>query len=295
MRGDRYMKNTLQLHSDVRAMIINTDTAKLNVVIDKVIKRWSKGKNFVCKIKSSKTRNNFCSYLFSYDYITEYFKFYLRKQLSDDEKIIKGHVVRGMLISYSWMPTTLALNNRLVTAMYAKCESNNGKEEKENNSASCELQMMNNYWNGTNERLEELTRNLIGLAKLDRSKEEDVQKSLSDGFLNNLVLMMNNSISGASKFLHFFDPEVFPIYDSTVRGVLGKSLKAKCERSDLEQESAEYIEYLRLLCKLREKLGKEDCDRLINAVEDAYDLKNGEKISFVRAIDLIIFASSKAI
>lgn len=104
---------------------------------------------------------------------------------------------------------------------------------------------------------------------------------ISTSELTTLKGLINNSLVGTSKLLHFINPEVYAIWDSRICHFLtGKSYKSKVEQVEL------FWSYLDL------------CDTLVlekefKAIHEKYKQKIGFNVSPLRTAEQIMFISSK--
>jgi hypothetical protein len=104
---------------------------------------------------------------------------------------------------------------------------------------------------------------------------------ISDDQIMTLKKLINNSLVGVSKLLHFINPNVYAIWDSRVCNFLtGTSHKYKVEKVDL------FWSYLDL-CK------KVYTDPRFQTIHEKYKEKIGFEITPMRTIEQIMFISSK--
>ena len=108
-------------------------------------------------------------------------------------------------------------------------------------------------------------------------------------FLKEITKLTNNSIVGASKLLHFLNPEMYPIYDSRVY----KTISEK-EKHNLSKDYDNYIQYT---------------NRLRNIINDTNNLSKMSKIeeklihknfipancSKIRILEICLYASANNI
>ncbi len=103
---------------------------------------------------------------------------------------------------------------------------------------------------------------------------------ISDAELNTLKKLINNSLVGASKLLHFINPNVYAIWDSRVCNFLtGKRYKYKVETPGL------FWDYLDLCQKVTS-------DPAFKAIHKSYQLKVGFDITAMRTVEQIMFINS---
>ncbi len=115
---------------------------------------------------------------------------------------------------------------------------------------------------------------------IDRTAEilESVRKGEdpTEEDLDQVASTVNNSMVGASKLLHFIQPERFPIYDSRVARFLGWPIYASAMRS-----VDRYQEYRALCGELVERPGFEKLAAGLSA--------QCGKVSRLRAVELLMF------
>lgn len=104
---------------------------------------------------------------------------------------------------------------------------------------------------------------------------------ISDESIQTLKKLINNSLVGVSKLLHFINPEVYAIWDSRVCNFLtGKSYSDKVQKIEL------FWSYLDL------------CNRVssepeFNAIHEQYIKKTGFQITHMRTVEQIMFICGK--
>ncbi|NQZ88487.1 MAG: hypothetical protein HRT54_13020 [Colwellia sp.] len=116
-----------------------------------------------------------------------------------------------------------------------------------------------------------------GAALLTKAKKDGV---LSEQELKALKLLVNNSIVGVSKLLHFVNPTKFPIWDSRIYQFCYRK-KSYSQANNIKK----YLQYIELLNELIKKNVKSEFFENIN-------LKLGYKVSKLRAIELVMFLNS---
>lgn len=131
------------------------------------------------------------------------------KYFADLDEIKEHHLIIGMSFTYSWMPTIL-----------------NFKTEKGNN-------------------LENNIKNVLELLNKVK-KEKKTNILLSNTELAKVKELLNNSLVGTSKLLHFIAPEKYAIWDSKVFFNL---YNEPAHKYKLEKTEA-YLDYLQLLKEL---------------------------------------------
>ena len=221
------------------------------------------------------------SYLYSYPHMVKYFDRLYDKDEKESEresenyKMREHELVGALFMVYGWMPIILRFDFK----------------EKD--------------------RPEELSELLLFLSKL-RGKDaariweevdKDQENQTSDegegikGDLQTLKDMLGGSVVGLSKFLHFLNPYVFPMYDSNVSKALKKRL------TDVES----YIQYAKSFEHICEKFHvNEVCDpkkrsclnEFQKGVTTEIDRFNEEfrcEITPVRAVEFVLFLEGRKI
>ena len=90
----------------------------------------------------------------------------------------------------------------------------------------------------------------------------------------------NNAWVGLSKTLHFFNPTIFPIWDSKVANALNLFSYDKIRGKDM------YVKYM-------EFVSLNTGQRFVNIVREEFKAKAGYQISKVRAVEFTLFAIGK--
>jgi len=93
---------------------------------------------------------------------------------------------------------------------------------------------------------------------------------------------VNNSWVGSSKFLHFLNPQVFPIWDSHIARAFGLA------RRNQYESSAQYISYMGAMHELL-PVGAESISQTTSRIK----IQFGYEISPLRALEFLIFSSSR--
>ncbi len=106
--------------------------------------------------------------------------------------------------------------------------------------------------------------------------------SLSHDELAKLKALINNSIVGASKLLHFVAPEHFPIWDSRVYRFCYENEPYPYRVNSVDQYQS-YMNQLDVLMK----------DSRLPAFHASVNEKLGYEVSPVRAIELVMFLNSE--
>jgi hypothetical protein len=93
---------------------------------------------------------------------------------------------------------------------------------------------------------------------------------------------VNNSWVGSSKFLHFLNPQVFPIWDSHIARAFGLA------RRDQYESSAHYISYMDAMRKLLPVSADS-----ISQTTGRISIQFGYDVSPLRALEFLIFSNSR--
>lgn len=158
--------------------------------------------------------------------------------------------IRGTFLVYAWMPTGFRYNKGNVV---------------------------------DEDSIQEIKNFLRKVQNVNAEKVLDELKSDEGRVLSKIVEMMNDSVVGMSKLLHFVNPAVFPIYDSN----MGDALKFKCTVEN-------YIDYVKGFAAF--------CDQVIDGKNWSCDMTPfcenfgypaDFKITPLRAVELTLFASRK--
>ena len=113
----------------------------------------------------------------------------------------------------------------------------------------------------------------LGVAILERARSGE---EVTTDDLSELSMIVNNSMVGASKLLHFVAPERFPIWDSRVATYLGATVK--CGMAGVSQYQA-YAACCRSLAARSEAEG----------ITGAMAAHIGQLITTMRAIELLMY------
>lgn len=113
---------------------------------------------------------------------------------------------------------------------------------------------------------------------LNKAKNSGV---LSDCEIEQLACLVNNSLVGASKLLHFVAPDFFPIWDSKIYTYLFRNKPYGYRIGDVSN----YRLYLSRLDELRR-------DSRFGLFHDSVSNKVGYPISEIRALEVIMFHNS---
>ena len=166
-------------------------------------------------------------------------------------------LVGALFMVYGWMPTTLRLNS------------------------------------GNEPNPEKLKRVLAFLSELSKKKPSDILANLNgrEEGLKILKEMMGDSIVGLSKFMHFFNPSVFPMYDSNIALALNHNFKAtsnyiayaKSFHKNLRRFDLDGVDYINAAYCL------EDLEERIKKFEDKFHYR----ITPVRAMEFVLFQEGR--
>jgi len=107
------------------------------------------------------------------------------------------------------------------------------------------------------------------------------QGTISDEHLSALVCVINNSLVGTSKLLHFVRPDVFPIWDSNVYGFVFEEKPSDSRVRNI----AKFRAYVRRVNAIRSEERFGDFYASVN-------LKVGYEVSEPRAVELIMFLNA---
>jgi hypothetical protein len=106
-------------------------------------------------------------------------------------------------------------------------------------------------------------------------------RSLDIMTLETIMSVTNNSVVGASKLLHFIFPNRYPIWDSHVAALV-------IEPNSPRDPKLQYLEYV---LEMGSKIAREFIE--IENLQDAIGDKIGYRVSKVRAVELLLFITSK--
>jgi hypothetical protein len=117
-----------------------------------------------------------------------------------------------------------------------------------------------------------------GAELLTRTKRN---RSLSGGDIENLASLVNNSLVGASKLLHFTSPNSYPIWDSNIYSfIFGDK-----PHNNRVRKVSNYLEYMSHLQKIKNQPDFPMFHKSINA-------KLGYEVTPLRAIEIIMVLTS---
>ena len=148
---------------------------------------------------------------------------------------------------------------------------------------------------------------LAFLPKLQEADTEDIWQEVEDdlkkttrrkkganakkGNLQTLKDLLGGSVVGLSKFLHFVNPSVFPIYDSKIATVLNKHFTSV--RTYIEY--AKWFEAVGRGFSCKDGACEEDSDwqRMFEATVKSFENEFDCKITLVRAMELFLFLKGR--
>jgi hypothetical protein len=104
---------------------------------------------------------------------------------------------------------------------------------------------------------------------------------ISDGDMTNLSKLINNSLVGASKLLHFISPDIFPIWDSKVFMFVFNTRPHNYRVNKIEN----YRKYIEVLSRLRE-------DPRFESLHNSMNQKIGYEVSPLRALELVMYLNA---
>lgn len=107
---------------------------------------------------------------------------------------------------------------------------------------------------------------------------------LNKSELESIASVVNNSIVGASKLLHFVNPNVYPIWDSKIYTFVYEKKPYSYRVNDVSL----YVEFIDTLSELHNSPD-------FNFFHDSVNKKIGYDVSPVRALELIMFLNSPSI
>lgn len=105
--------------------------------------------------------------------------------------------------------------------------------------------------------------------------------TLSDSHIEQLACLINNSLVGASKLLHFISPHKFAIWDSKVYAFVFRERAHNYRVNDVSK----YRHYLGLLSRYQQ-------DGRFSAFHKAVNSKVGYEVSPFRALELIMYLNA---
>lgn len=115
----------------------------------------------------------------------------------------------------------------------------------------------------------------------DLLTQAKITGSLADTDIEQLTKLVNNSLVGVSKLLHFAAPNAFAIWDSKIYGFI---FEEKAHNYRINQV-AKYREYMSRLRQIKERPD-------FSAVHASVNAKLGYEVSPLRAIELIMFLNA---
>lgn len=117
-----------------------------------------------------------------------------------------------------------------------------------------------------------------GVALLNKARAEGC---LSAGEIERLAQLVNRSVVGASKLLHFVNPEAFAIWDSRIY----RFLHLKEPHHYRVNNAAEYCEYLKRLQTYQQ-------DERFPGFHTSVNRKMGYPVSALRALEVVMFINA---
>lgn len=121
---------------------------------------------------------------------------------------------------------------------------------------------------------------LDGVSLLHKAR---TQGQLSCSEIQQLAQLVNRSVVGASKLLHFINPEAFAIWDSRIYCFTNPGKKPHQNRVN---NAEAYGRYLMLLQQLRQ-------DERFPVFHASINQKMGYPVSALRALEVVMFLNSK--
>ena len=221
------------------------------------------------------------SYLYSYPHMLECFDKLCDKGEKESEqeclnyKMKEHELVGALFMVYGWMPIILRFDYK----------------EKEHPEGLSKLLLFLSKLRGKD------------TARIWKEVDKDQENQTSDegeemkGDLETLKDMLGGSVVGLSKFLHFVNPYVFPMYDSNV----SKALKKRV--TDVES----YIQYAKSFERICEKFHvNEICDtekraclnkakKKVAAEVERFNKEFCCQITPVRAVEFVLFLEGRKI
>jgi hypothetical protein len=109
-------------------------------------------------------------------------------------------------------------------------------------------------------------------------RQAKFREALTNRDMQVLIDLMNNSIVGVSKLLHFVNPEDYAIWDSRVAAYLDPDMSYYSF-----QRTATYREYLAQCCEVSQMNG-------FSSFKQTIDRKVGRSVTALRAIELVMYS-----
>lgn len=176
------------------------------------------------------------------------------KYFRDDDHSDINDIVAKVFLVYGWMPTIPNLFK--------------------------EISINSHYSSYTINDLPQITRTIQEIT--DETPVENIWS-----LINKLRPIVNNSLVGTSKFLHFINPEIFPIWDSNVAYNM-YGFKTYYQFEKLEN----YKHYFLWIKCLRQSVNPKLKKQLSNQVKEAIERQVGISVntpSFTRVVELLCF------
>lgn len=118
---------------------------------------------------------------------------------------------------------------------------------------------------------------------------------ISSADLQTLIEIINNSLVGVSKFLHFMQPTVFPIFDSIIYRYLQRCLLGKSDHFSsihpLLDKPGFYLAYQEAVAKMA---ASDQGEKVIMHINSQLEHRYHYQVSPVRAIELAMFVHEKS-
>lgn len=129
--------------------------------------------------------------------------------------------------------------------------------------------------------------NIEAATELINAVKNYKDKRLSEEELETVKKVINNSIIGTSKLLHFINPSLYPIWDSRIcKLLLNKSSYSVVSKTD------NYVDYFECCNNL---IANTEFDKLLNLINNALDKAGYKyKVSKIRALEMILFYNSQS-
>ena len=217
------------------------------------------------------------SYLYSYWYMVQSCKKFSENEGLDIEgktsdSVVGVHdLVEAVLMVYSWMPRALQFNcwKKPDPEKFAEALAFLPKLRQEKAV---------DVWR-------EMERDVLG------ATSPDGDEGKKKGNLETLLEMLEGSMVALSKFLHFLNPDLFPMYDSNVARVLHRRvytvedyiIYSKC----FERVCREF--YLNEEGFRDDVRWREDLSRKVSEKAEKFNKEFGCKITPIRSMELILF------
>ena len=212
----------------------NTSTEVLNKICLTLLLAAIECENNLNYTPSDRKDKLFRTYLSSYPSICKYFKFHNLNKYSNKKNISEKDIfLQSILMIYGWMPRIPNIN----------LDKFSNPEERIDHIISIGSTKTDKA------DINSAIKFLKDLRTLNPKEAYDTIKNESNE-INNLKLIIDNSLTATSKILHFTRPNEFPIWDSTIR----KALEYKTNKKN---EISLYQKYISNFEHFRKKYEKE--------------------------------------